>query len=194
MARKCFVSFKAEDIAYKNAIQNYLKSDMIDKSLDKPIDSSDEDYIMKKIRSDYLADSSVTIHLIGAKSAELMGAWEQRFIKRELQASLYDGEDNRRSGVLGIVLPNMSAEIYKGSITCTTCGSTHALVDVSARTTIAEFHYNYYIPNGKCHYPEDDRYCVLATWDDFAKDPANWIEQSFRKRDHPIAKKVKVRP
>src|ERR1017187_8835063 len=107
MARKCFISFKTEDIAYKTYIQNHLQVDMIDKSLDSAIESTSEDYIMQKIRSDYLADSSVTIHLIGARSAEQLGEWEQRFIKRELQASLYDRQYNRRSGILGVVLPSM---------------------------------------------------------------------------------------
>ena len=51
MARKCFISFKTEDIAYKHAIQE-MGIDMVDKSLDLPIDSEDEDYIMRKIRED----------------------------------------------------------------------------------------------------------------------------------------------
>src|SRR5215469_11963934 len=81
MARKCFISFKTEDVTYKLAIQNNLRIDMVDKSLDAPIDSTDEDYIMQQIRKDYLSDSTVTIHLIGEKSAEQYGAFEQRFIK-----------------------------------------------------------------------------------------------------------------
>lgn len=89
MGHKCFISFKAEDIAYKNEIQK-LKIDMIDKSLDHWIDSLDEDYIMEKIKKEYLYDSTVTIHLIGRFSAENRGSYEQRYIKRELQASLFN--------------------------------------------------------------------------------------------------------
>ena len=33
MGRKCFISFKTEDIAFKLYIQNELNIDMIDKSL-----------------------------------------------------------------------------------------------------------------------------------------------------------------
>src|SRR6266853_330008 len=124
MARKCFISFKTDDINYKNAIQR-LGIDMFDKSLDDAIDSTDEDYIMQAIRRDYLADSSVTIHLIGTRSAERLGDYEQRFIKRELQASLYDGPNNRRSGILGVALPSVYDQIFKGSITCQTCGGSH---------------------------------------------------------------------
>ena len=96
MAHKSFLSFKTEDMAYKEATQRLPDLDIIDKSLDEAIESDDEEYIMQKIREDYLADSTVKIHLIGLKSAEARGWDEQRFIKRELQASLYNGEDQSR--------------------------------------------------------------------------------------------------
>jgi MTH538 TIR-like domain (DUF1863) len=194
MARKCFISFKTEDANYKKAIQDQLHIDMVDKSLDVAINSTDEDYVMQKIRSDNLADSSVTIHLIGTKSAEWLGAWEQRFIKRELQASLFDGQNNRRNGILGVVLPSVYGTVYQGSVVCNTCGNTISVVNVGPATTVSEFYYNYYIPHGKCHHNEDDRYCVLVKWDDFVKAPETYIEQAYLKRDHEIARKVKVRP
>lgn len=84
MEHKCFISFKKEDEYYKKKIQDDLNVDMIDKSLDKAIDSDDEDYIMQKIRTDYLSDSTVTIHLIGLYGAESKGYWEQRYIKRAI--------------------------------------------------------------------------------------------------------------
>lgn len=105
MAHKCFISFKTEDMDYKKKIQEDMDVDMIDKSLDEPINSDDEDYIMCKIREDYLADSTVTIYLIGEYSAENSFLQDQTYIKRELQASLYNGENNTKNGILGIVLP-----------------------------------------------------------------------------------------
>lgn len=194
MARKCFISFKTEDIAYKNAIQNNPDVNIVDKSLDEAIDSDDEDYIMQTIRSEYLSDSTVTIHLIGTKSAENFGYDEQRFIKRELQASLYDGLNNPRSGILGVVLPDMYQHIYLNNGVCGTCGSALSVLNISDATTIKEFHYNYHIPHGKCHWGEDDRYCVMVKWSDFIQNPNAFIEQAFAKRTQPIAKKVRVRP
>lgn len=88
MAHKCFISFKTEDMPYKKYIHDHLDVDMIDKSLHEPIDSEDEDYIMRKIRENYLSDSTVTIFLIGEKSAENLPYENQNFLKRELQASL----------------------------------------------------------------------------------------------------------
>ena len=63
---KCFISFKTHDMEFKKYIQENLDVDMIDKSLNEPIDSQNEDYIMRRIREDYLKDSTVTIHLIGS--------------------------------------------------------------------------------------------------------------------------------
>ena len=193
---KCFISFKTQDIDYKKYIQNNLDIDMIDKSLNEPIDSEDEDYIMRKIREDYLSDSTVTICLIGTNSAENSLFVDQTYIKRELQASLYNGENNTRNGVLGVVLPDMINSIYKGQYTCVTCGEVHNTVKIDNDTTIREFNYNYYLPKSddKCCWLEDDRYCVLVKWDNFCSDPEKYIEQAFQKRTSTIAKKVKVYP
>lgn len=193
MRRKCFISCKTEDFDYKEEIQG-LDIDMIDKSLNNAIDSDDEDYIMKKIREDYLSDSTVTIHLIGLYSSENLGWEEQVYIKRELQASLYDGQGNTRNGILGIVLPEMYESIFGGQLVCQKCGSNHQIVRIDTTTTVSEFFYNYYIPNNKCAHAEDDRYCVLAKWNDFVIDPGKYIEMAFAKREHEISKKVKVRP
>ena len=198
MGHKCFISFKKEDIYYKKEIQKWEKEnkvDMIDKSLNTPINSDDEDYIMRKIREDYLSDSTVTIFLIGSYSSENLGWEEQKYIKRELQASLYNGEGNTRSGILGVVLPQVYDDIFKGTFSCSRCGDTHNWVAIDDNTVIKEFSRNYYLnSHGKCSYSENDRYCVLVKWDDFAKNPNHYIEFAFNKRSQPIANDVIVRP
>ncbi len=198
MGHKCFISFKKEDEAYKKAIQSWVdnnKVDMIDKSLNTPIDSDDEDYIMRKIREDYLSDSTVTIFLIGSHCSDKLGWEEQKYIKRELQASLYNGTGNTRNGVLGVVLPHMYSNIFKGSYHCLICGNPHNWVAIDDNTVIKEFSKNYYLnSHGKCSYSEDDRYCVLVRWEDFENNPNIYIEQAFNKRSQPIANEVIVRP
>jgi len=194
MTHKCFISFKKEDARYKEAIQNLPNIDIVDKSLDEWIDSHDEDYIMKKIREENLSDSTVTIFLIGSKSAENFGWDEQRFIKRELRASLYNGENNTRNGILGVVLPDVHQQIYNGNGNCSTCGNIVGFVDMTDGTVIKEFHVNYYISPEKCHHTEEDRYCILTSWDKFEANPNLYIEQAFSKRATPSAEKVTVRP
>lgn len=193
MVHKVYVSFKTEDLAYKEAIAK-SSIDCIDKSLEVPIDSDDEDYVMQCIREEYLSDSTVTIHLIGRYGAEDRGEYEQRYIKRELQASLYDGAGNTKNGILGLVLPSMKDVIYGGSQVCSVCGGSHNIVRINDSTTVREFSYNYYIPHTKCAWSEEERYCVVATWEDFVKSPAEYIDQAFDKRESPIAKKTRVRP
>lgn len=193
MAHKCYISFKTEDIKYKEYIQKQLNIDMIDKSLNEPIDSRDEDYIMQKIRQDYIQDSTVTIFLIGKKSNENLGWQEQQFIKRELQATLYDSEQNPKGGILGVVLPDMYDNIYKGQYKCSHCGQIHNHVAINQETVIKEFSCNYYLtPHTGCSWSEEDRYCVLVKWEDFIKGPEKYIEKAFQKRNDHISLKTKV--
>ena len=198
MGHKCFISFKKEDERYKKEIQRWCdasKVDMIDKSLNNAIDSENPDYVMRKIREDYLSDSTVTIFLIGTHSAEVLGREEQQYIKRELQASLYNGEGNSRNAILGVVLPEMYSAIYKGTYLCSTCHKNHNWVAINDDTVIKEFSRNYYLnSHGNCAYSDDDRYCVLVKWDDFRINPNKYIEQAFDKREQDIANEVVVFP
>jgi hypothetical protein len=194
VGHKVYISFKTEDSGYKEAIQSWDYLDYVDKSLNSPINSNDIEYILRKTREDYLRDSTVTVFLIGDRSAENLGEWEQQYIKRELQASLYNGAGNTKSGILGVVLPSMEDRIYQGSHTCSICGKTHNYVRVNDSTVIKEFSYNYYLPNTGCAWSEDERYCVLARWDDFRQNPNMWIDKAYEKRTDPIAAKTKVRP
>ncbi len=90
MGHKCFISYKKEDNYYKQKLVDlFAEEDIIDKSLDRVIDSEDGNYIMQVIRDDYLKDSAVTICLIGEHSSENEGYdWLGRhcnyFIIREL--------------------------------------------------------------------------------------------------------------
>ncbi len=200
MGHKCFVSFKKEDLDYKNElVELFEKEDIIDKTLDREIQSEDGDYIMQVIRADYLKDSTVTICLIGTHSSEnegydYWGRHKNYFIIRELQASLYNGKNNTRNGVLGVVTPEMYDRVYKGNYSCSACGYSHNYVDVDDNTVIREFSQNYYIePHEGCSWTEEQRYCILVKWDDFIKNPEKYVNQAYSKRTDPIAKKVIVR-
>lgn len=200
MAHKCFISFKKEDQWYRNKIDDlFSASDIINKGLDRVIDSYDGDYIMQTICQDYLKDSTVTVFLIGIHSSEnegydYMGRRKNYFIERELQASLYNGRGNTRNGILGVVLPEMYDRIYKGTLPCLVCGKTHSTVDIDDSTVIREFSKNYYIePHSGCSWTEDERYCVLVKWDDFVVNPELYVDMAFDKRSREIINKVKIR-
>jgi len=150
---------------------------------------------MRKIRETYLSDSTVTIHLIGACSSEDNIYENQTYIKRELQASLYNAINNTKNGILGVVLPSMYSEIYQGSMLCPTCGKNMNIVKINDSTVIKEFSYNYYIPKeSTCCWKEEDRYCVLVKWSDFKNNPNFYIDKAFEKRVSKISSKTKVKP
>ena len=177
----------------------FASSDLINKGLDRVIESNDGEYIMKRIRQDYLKDSTVTIFVIGSHSSEnegydIMGRQKNYFIERELQASLYNGTGNTRNGILGVVLPEMYDQIYKGSHQCQICGNMHNMVAIGDSTVIREFSANYYVePHSGCAWSENERYCVLTKWDDFIRSPESYVNAAFDKRTSEIASKVKVR-
>ncbi|WP_018178032.1 TIR domain-containing protein [Jongsikchunia kroppenstedtii] len=194
MGHTVYISFKFEDQSYKDQVQSWDHLDYVDRSLNEKINSENADYIMQKIRSDYLRGSTVTIFLIGDNSAEIFGWDEQQYIKRELQGSLYNGAGNTRNGILGVVLPSMMDSVYGGKYACSTCQGSHNLVRMNDSTVIKEFGHNYYIPHDRCAWTENERYCVLVGWEDFRSDPNSWIDKAFDKRDEPIAQKVTVYP
>lgn len=200
MGHKCFISYKKEDLQYKNKLLLLFdRSDIVDKTLDRVINSEDGDYIMSVIRRDYLSDSTVTLFLIGEHSSENEGCdWRGRphnyFIQRELQASLYNGIGNTRNGILGVVLPEMYDKIFKGSYTCSQCGCDHRYVNIGDETVIREFSANYYLePHSGCAWPDNERYCILVKWDDFVANPDKYVDMAFDKRNTDIAKRVKIK-
>lgn len=67
------------------------------------IDSQDTDYVMRRIRELYLANSSVTLVLVGRCT------WARRYVDWELQASLRSGSTTTPNGVFGIVLPSAAS-------------------------------------------------------------------------------------
>ncbi len=68
---------------------------------DDIIDSTNTDYVMRRIRELYLSDSTVTIVLIGKCT------WARRYVDWEIQSSLRHGETVTPNGLLGIVLPSV---------------------------------------------------------------------------------------
>lgn len=197
MSHNCFISFKKEDAYYKNKILDKLGNERIQgKALDEWIDSEDIDYVMKIIREKYMNNTSVTIFIIGEHSSENEGKdWLNRdknaFIKRELQATLYNRKGFKRSGLLGVVLPSMESKIYKNTYTCSECNREHNWVAINDDTVIREFSENYYLKKDLgCAYSENGRFCVLVKYSDFINDPDPYIDQAYNKLSEPICDEV----
>lgn len=69
---------------------------------DTTINSDDSDYIMRKIREDYLTDSTVTIVLIGKETAK------RKYVDWEIASTIRNDQNNKRSGLIGIYLEGKS--------------------------------------------------------------------------------------
>lgn len=102
---KCFVSYHVDDVAEVETFLNDFGSEFIARSVgvtvdDDFVDSDDDDYIKRRIREQYLTDSTVTIVMLGACT------WARRFVDWEISSSLRDDTNNKRNGLLVYPLPS----------------------------------------------------------------------------------------
>ena len=104
---KCFVTYHVADLTEVETFLNDFGSEFIPRSVgvteaDDFIDSTDSDYIKRKIRELYLSDSTVTIVLLGSCT------WGRKFVDWEVSSSLRNDSVNKRSGLLVYPLPSMN--------------------------------------------------------------------------------------
>lgn len=103
---KTFISYHhANDEQYKNAFKNIF-ADIHDIIVPWDVEIGDinpnlkTDTIKRRIRDEYLRDSTVTVVLIGTQT------WQRKHVDWEIYSSLRDTNSNHRSGLVGIWLPS----------------------------------------------------------------------------------------
>lgn len=69
-----------------------------DNSLDRAIDSDDSDYVMRRIRENYITGTSCTIILCGAETSQ------RKYVDWEIKATL-----DKYHGLIGINLPSSTS-------------------------------------------------------------------------------------
>ena len=96
--RKVFVSYHhGGDRAYYGAFINAFSNtyDVIrDNSVERAVDSTNTDYVIRKIRENYITGSSCTIVLCGAQTPS------RKFVDWKIKATL-----DRQHGLIGVNLP-----------------------------------------------------------------------------------------
>jgi hypothetical protein len=101
---KCFLSYHHAD---QEAVDDFIETFDDERNVfiargitmaDDVIDSEDTDYVMSRIRTLYLKDSTVTIALIGECT------WARKFVDWEVQASLRRPASGLPNGLLAILL------------------------------------------------------------------------------------------
>lgn len=105
---KCFLSYHAEDANqvadFVDAFGTAFIPKVIGISDDDPlINSTDTDYVMDRIREKYLADSTVTLVLLGNCT------WARRYVDWEIYSSLRRDSINRLNGLMAVNLPSVAA-------------------------------------------------------------------------------------
>ena len=106
---KVFIShYHADDDEVKKFIDYFCEEKdiftpkVVGDDYDTTINSNDSDYIMRRIREDYLADSTVTIVLIGKETAK------RKYVDWEIASTIRNDKNNKRSGLIGIYLDGKS--------------------------------------------------------------------------------------
>jgi hypothetical protein len=106
--RKCFISYHHDD---QEAVNRFVhdfdheRDCFIARGLGQEmspdiIQSTNTDYVMRRIRELFLGGSTITIVLMGRCT------WARRYVDWELQGSLRSGENITPNGLLGIKLPS----------------------------------------------------------------------------------------
>lgn len=108
--RKVFISYYHGDQKAVNEFVEKFSSVFIPKTVgvrdgDFEFDSTNPDYIMRRIREEKLGDSTVTIVLVGTCTHS------RRYVDWEVKASLQQGS-TLPNGLIAIKLPNYHSQIY----------------------------------------------------------------------------------
>lgn len=107
--RKVFVSYHhGGDQEYYDAFSKKFADQyelIYDNSLDRIIGSGDCEYVMRRIREDFLTGSSCTIVLCGAET------YKRKYVDWEIKATL-----DKCHGLIGLILPSVITRLLGGPL------------------------------------------------------------------------------
>lgn len=113
LKHKVFISYHhSNDQAYKESLIEWNENNGYDIFIDGSVDTGDiddnlsDDSIRQKIRDEYLRDSTVTILLVGTETKN------RKHVDWEVYSSMFNGQVNKKSGVLVIQLPSTGCTTY----------------------------------------------------------------------------------
>lgn len=153
---KVFISYHHdEDQKYKDRFVEMMGDNIIDRSVHVGdiVDSNLKTAtIRQKIREDFIADTTVTVVLIGPCT------WKRKHVDWEIGSSLRDSENKPRCGLLGIWLPN-HPDFGK-----------------------EEYDPHLIPPRLADNCDGDDPYTCLYDWRNRAMDIRRWIHRAFKRR------------
>ncbi|MDN6900663.1 TIR domain-containing protein [Oenococcus sicerae] len=181
-------------ISYHHSGEQELKDELIDAAtsedyfIDKSVSDGDidtnlsEDAIMKKIRNDFIQDSSVIVVLIGEQTAD------RPFVNSEIQAGLW-GDDP--VGMVGVVRDDLFERIYSKTF-CTAPGC-NCGVELKTPTPLLKEKIPFLVRENNLrledekstypHYKDSEAYCGIYRYSTFVKNIEKYIDAAFEKRN-----------
>lgn len=182
---KTFISYHHQnEQELKNEIINKgSKDDFIDKSVnDGDIDPLlEEETIMRKIREEYIGESTVVIVLIGEETAL------RPYVNSEIQAALW----GNHTGLIGVVRDELFDRIYS----TTTCTYSDCNCGITLKVQTSEYNQkvpflvrenNLRLENEKStspHYNDSEAYCGIYKYSYFIENMEVYINEAFEKRN-----------
>ena len=100
--RRVFISFHDADRRLKHKFVRLMRGRIIDVSVGThDIDDTNKktDEVRRIIRDEYIRDATVTVVLIGKRT------WQRKHVDWEIGSSIRETKLNKRTGLVGIVLP-----------------------------------------------------------------------------------------
>jgi len=114
--RRIFVSFhQADELEANIWIKRYeqyfreirsLGLDELGEEFAEHVNSGDSDYVMRRIREDFIAGTSCTVVLLGKCT------WARRYVDWEVAATLRNFDESPRGGLIGVHLPSAGAGAF----------------------------------------------------------------------------------
>ena len=170
---KVFISFHHQnDEKYKIKLEKLAQennTEFISKAIqDGDINENLEtDRIYQIIRDDYIADSTVTIVLIGKDT------WKRKYVDWEIASSLRDTRNNPRNGLVGILLPTYNNISYNFEhLNFTTDKEKYFCKNTIPPRLWDNFNHN----------NQNERYAEIYSWNYAITHLKEIIDEAFKKR------------
>jgi len=175
---RVFVSYyHNDDQQYREGFED-LFSEYYDIMVSESVEMGDihpnlpTERIRQIIRDDYLRDSTVTVVLVGRRT------WQRKFVDWEIGSSLRHTQKNKRSGLLGILLPTFPRHtVLSGTLP-------PALSD-NIRTVYFNrrpISYDYRTIPPRLHDNIERGFAKIYPWSDDPDTVQSWIHEAFQRR------------
>lgn len=112
--RRCFISYHhADEQEVQTFLETYSTAEVFThralglEMANDIVDSNDTNYVMRRIREQYMQNTSITVVMVGQNT------WKRRYVDWEIAASLRNGFANPANALLGIKLPSYAHGIQR---------------------------------------------------------------------------------